>query len=423
MSRIALTLTLTCTVFLLHTSSLLAVSDFPTLCAGGAGNLQFPNAIAERWDGGKWCRDLKWSIVHDRDEEYPSACGYCKSAPAGSKVCNICRDGSIPTRDPNTKIPLGLGYQTFSERCGFYATKVQGYTSDDVDCDVFDLGEICGCPPPKETCLLCPDGSKMTRPNTIVPGLGEPVTCQEMFVEADQFPKDSEACHRLSLFAVAYCGCPYVKPPKHAFGKQKECHLCSDGASPPNPDYVLKEYQLLGWYGGMYDEEVYQKTCGGYDWHVRFGWPDPYDPCSAYQATTGATCGCPNPPKPACEPECPEGTTFAFMKKHLSYGNHFTHFCSDRLRELSAHYPYSDESGYYLCSDANKKKLQEECCVKTSDLPNELPGTNGGGSQAILDPDELMSESNSLGFRAAAAVPFFLTAQLLFLVIEANQLF
>mmetsp|Transcript_10307 Transcript_10307/g.30392 ORF Transcript_10307/g.30392 Transcript_10307/m.30392 type:complete len:139 (-) Transcript_10307:405-821(-) len=138
----------------------------------------------------------------------------------------------------------------------------------------------------------------MANPNTLVSGYST-LLCKDLAVDAARFPKNSVYCHSLSMDAIWRCGCAYVKPPDNFLGKARQCSFCADGSTPPNPDLVLWKVN------GERDESYLEFTCGKGDWQARIVNAGEYVACAALQATEGAACGCPNPPKPSCDPECP----------------------------------------------------------------------------------------------------------------------
>eukprot|EP00568_Trieres_chinensis_P017719 CAMPEP_0183328804 /NCGR_PEP_ID=MMETSP0160_2-20130417/84472_1 /TAXON_ID=2839 ORGANISM="Odontella Sinensis, Strain Grunow 1884" /NCGR_SAMPLE_ID=MMETSP0160_2 /ASSEMBLY_ACC=CAM_ASM_000250 /LENGTH=1022 /DNA_ID=CAMNT_0025496981 /DNA_START=1 /DNA_END=3069 /DNA_ORIENTATION=+ len=326
--------------------------------------LEFPNAIFNETTD-ETCADLEKSLelippgpICEMTVSllgFPSQCGYCVPSSPESvlpDICTLCPDGSTPSSDANTVIPFAEDGSTCGE-AAFYAAMFSAMLISGGEyeaCAIIQetIGQFCGCAIEGPTCVVCPDGSG---------GVPNPEAYSELFFEmscidvqnfAQSSPADSMTCISATVSAIFECGCEYVPPPQN----DDSCTLCADGSVVQDPYLTLAS-------------DVVYETCGSLEWMARFVFVEDFseEDCSAIQATYGAMCGCKNPPLPACDPQCSEGTTFDFTRTIPFDGNET--ICGDALFELSM----------YLegCDAFNVGLLRQHCCAVSPGIPSESP--------------------------------------------------
>ena len=214
------------------------------------------------WDSVSKCDtyDLYAALCGCEDVEMPPVETTCRS---------LCQDGSaVPNPDRIVQ----------DQSCSEYEIMAR-FETQVANCGYYDmLGALCGCdnaPPPDSCGSLCGDDQPLPNPDLEVFGQ----TCLEWEAESTFDVYSGEFCEDTYREVKYVCGCDDVELPTDGCGP-----ICSDGASPPEPDLI-----------------VYNETCAYWNLESIF---DAYavdeDYCGDY-AHVGDLCGCQNePPEDGC---------------------------------------------------------------------------------------------------------------------------
>lgn len=122
-------------------------------------------------------------------------------------------------------------------------------TEDDADCQLArSLSTFCGCPPPEDSCNLCPDGSAVAFPDLEVDWLSDQFggfvpTCEMVEAYVASSSTTDPVCVALQLTS-SYCGCPAL---------DNHCTAC--GGEPLKEEYRNIELPFL-------KERLYQNQDG-----------------------------------------------------------------------------------------------------------------------------------------------------------------
>lgn len=167
------------------------------------------------------------------------------SSALSSVPCTFCPRGAIT--DP-TK-PFAIPGFHFIDTCATVDQIVSDMlTEKDPECaKLQSLSTYCGCPPPEDSCGLCPDGSPVALPEKEVPWLrqafdGIVPTCAVVEAHAASLSLHDEKCGLFQAIST-HCGCPAL--PNHC----TYCHgesLKEEFYDAELPFLNRKEYGFVG---------------------------------------------------------------------------------------------------------------------------------------------------------------------------------
>ena len=298
---------------------------------------------------------------------YPAACGYCAPPRAGSTTsCSLCPAGDVPSLPADTPVTLPDGTESTCGEAAYRANLERIYSDGCLALQQSSIPALCGCEP--TVCAVCPDGNtELADPDMW--SFAAEMSCGDLARNAAALDPTGEDCRTVQTIAMGECGCGYVPP------YQPGCALCADGVPVPDPSYQLFPGDELS-------------TCGLYGWYAAlppFGTGN--EQCTALQATFGAACGCPSPPRPPCRVRC-QGylddetglyQDVVFNATHVvsdfevgdaDFLFEDYHLCGEILFEMSI----NDD----ICTPDGIAALQDECCM----VPYVPPKSGSGRRQS-----------------------------------------
>lgn len=127
--------------------------------------------------------------------------------------CTFCTRGDISTPKKLVTIP---GYE-FLDSCATLDALLPAFLQDDAsECQLLQsMSTYCGCPPPQDSCSMCPDGKPVSEPEKEVPWLagafqGIVPSCGLVEAYAASLPSDDGTCTSLQAIS-SHCGCAPIE--------------------------------------------------------------------------------------------------------------------------------------------------------------------------------------------------------------------
>ena len=202
--------------------------------------------------------------------------------------CSVCPGGEkMQLPEKEISVP---GYE-FIEDCAALDFWVPTLLQDNQgECQIIrDVSTICGCPRKSDACNLCPDGSKVSKPNLVVPIIfkdqfdGITPTCELFEAYLHNVEEANSTCTLAQQVLSDYCGCSSNQDSSSG----ASCQLCPNGEkiTSPNKTLDIDSFPL--------------QNCQDLDNATKLFLEEGSETCTLLQSV-GTFCGCP----PAIENGC-----------------------------------------------------------------------------------------------------------------------